>query len=106
MKKHNHHHILKSSFVGGLYTTAKDVVHEASHVTHALVHAIEQPLAGVWTEAKTVAQNGWNVTHVVFRIAAFWTGGWLAWTWLGNTFPQQKRMLTDTLMITNKRARR
>lgn len=87
--------ILLSSLMHTMQQLGTDVVQDVVYVTHPLVHAIEQPLAGVWTETKTVVQGTWNMSHSLFRLAAYGTGGWLMWTWAGEYFPRQKRSIED-----------
>jgi hypothetical protein len=97
--------VIRNSFLNRAYHLGADVVHDAVYLTHPLVHAIEQPIQNVYTEAKTVVHGSWNMSHSVMHLAAYWFMGWLSWTWFGDVFPREQGMITDTVSRAFKRAR-
>lgn len=97
--------LIRNSFLNRAYNIGSDIVHDAVYLTHPLVHAVEQPIQNVYTEAKTVVQGTWNMSTSVVHLAAYWFMGWLAWTWFGDMFPNEQRMITNTASRAFKRAR-
>lgn len=82
-----------------------DIVHDVVYLTHPLVHAVEQPVANIYTEAKTVVTGAWNASHAVIHLAAYWFVGTMAWDFLGAYFPREKRMITGAVDRVFKRPR-
>lgn len=81
------------------------VVRDVRYVTDPLIHSLEQPLSNLYTDAKTVATDLWSISQVTVRIAAYWLGGWLLYSFVGSLFPREKRMLEDTVYRAWKRVR-
>lgn len=97
--------LVHSSLLDQAYRFGSDLVNDVQYYTHPLVHAVEQPIANVYTEAKTVVNGAWNMSHSLIHLGAYWVAGWLAWEFVGEYFPREKRMLTDTMNRAFKRAR-
>lgn len=95
----------RSSFLNSTYQMGADVVRDMVYVTHPLVHAIEQPISNVYTEAKTVVSGAWNLSHTVIHLSAYWFLGWMAWGWVGDVFPAEKRAIENSVSRAMKRAR-
>lgn len=95
----------RSSFLNTSAHLGADVVRELMYVTHPLVHAVEQPIANVYTEAKTVVTGAWNVSHSIIHLSAYGFLGWMAWGWVGDIFPAEKRAITNSVSRAMKRAR-
>lgn len=83
----------------------ESTIHDLQYVTHPFVHALEQPISNVYTEAKTVVVGAWNVSHSVIHLASYWIIGWLSWSFFGELFPAEKRAITNSVTRAFKRAR-
>lgn len=72
---------------------------------HSLVHAIEQPITNIVHETKTVINGTWRMSDSVMKLAAYWVGGWMIYTVVGDMFPREKRAFESTVSRAWKRAR-
>ena len=95
----------RNSLLHTTYHLGADVVRDMVYVTHPLVHAIEQPISNVYTEAKTVVSGAWNISHSMIHLSAYWFLGWMTWSWIGDLFPSEKRAIESTVLRAMKRAR-
>lgn len=93
------------TFVPKMRKLGVDVVQDVLYVTSPLIHSIEQPLSNLYTDAKTVSTNLWSISQVGARLAAYWLGAWLLYSFVGYLFPREKRMLESTVSRTWKRIR-
>jgi hypothetical protein len=93
------------SFLNSTYQFGSDIVQDVIYTTHPLVHAIEQPIANVYTEAKTMMTGAWNASHAIIHLSAYGFLGWMAWEWVGDLFPNEKRAITNSVNRAMKRAR-
>ena len=97
--------LLIQSFVFKTGQLGMDAVREVSHVTHPLVHAIEQPIANAYHETATTLNTAWRSTTAVFHLAAYAAGGYLAWSLMGEVAPREKRMIAQSVDRAWKRLR-
>lgn len=97
--------ILENSFVNRVITAGSDIVQDVIHVTHPLVHAVEQPITNVFTETKAVGSGVMNMSGSLFRLGVYWMGGWLLWTFVEDVFPSETRQIKRTVDRAWKRAR-
>ena len=95
----------RDSFVPKMQAMGVSVVQDVRYVTDPLIHKLEQPLTNMYTDAKTIAVDLWSLSQVAARLAAYWLGGWLLYSFAGSLFPREKRMLEDTVSRAWKRYR-
>lgn len=82
-----------------------DTVNDIIHVTHPLVHAVEQPITNVFTETRAVGAGVYSMSGSLLRLSAYWMGGWLVWTFIEDLFPRETRTLKRNVGRAWKRAR-
>lgn len=87
------------------YAVGQDVVHDVRHTTHELVHAVEQPIANIYTEAKTVIGGTYNIGRMAIHLASYYFVGWLGWSAFGEFFPSEKRSIENSVSRAFKRPR-
>lgn len=97
--------MLVNTILNKMKAVGVEVVQDARYVIDPLIHSLEQPLTNMYTDAKTVAIDLWSVSQVTARLAAYWLGGWLLYSFVGSLFPREKRMIEDTLSRAYKRVR-
>lgn len=82
-----------------------DVVRDVRYVTDPLVHSLEQPLTNLYTDARTAVTDMWSLGQVGAKLATYWLGGWLVYSFVGSVFPREKRMIENTVVRAWKRVR-
>lgn len=82
-----------------------DIVQDVIHVTHPLVHAVEQPITNIFTETRAVGSGVASMSGSLIRLSAYWMGGWLLWTFVEDLFPSETRQIKRTVDRAWKRAR-
>lgn len=99
---------VRNSFVQNVVPFGREVVSEISHVTHPLVHAIEQPISNAYHETQTIMTRGGRASWIlgtVYNMALYSAAAWLTWTLFGDIFPSEKRSLEYAFQRGVKRLR-
>ena len=88
-----------------LRATGFAVVQELEHVTHPLVHAMEQPVTNIIRDSRQAASGVYQLAQGGLGVAPYLAGAWLGWSFFCMYFPCEKRALTGGVSRAAKRIR-
>lgn len=97
--------MLWNTIVPKMKAVGATVVQDVRYVTDPLIHKLEQPLTNLYTDATTIVTDMWSIASTASRLAAYWLGAWLTYSFVGSLFPREKRMLEATIDRAWKRVR-
>lgn len=101
--------VIFNSFISTASSLSKGVVHEVEHVTSAVIHAVEAPVAGIYGEGKKVASGVsalFDIGKTMTNVAMITAAGYVSWELVRYVAPDWSSEVSDIITGPFKKRRR